>query len=55
MSTPSNEDEPTGEDHVETVSDTDEFGSLSVEDDPAGTVDPGELAGTASPADDEVS
>ena len=55
MSTPNIEDEPTGNDHVETVNDPDEFGSLSVEDDPAGTVDPGELAGTASTEDEDVS
>lgn len=54
MSTPSIEEDPTGDDVVETVNDPDEFGSLSVEDDPAGTVDPGELAGTASTDDEDV-
>ena len=55
MSTPNVEDEPTGNDHVETVSNPDEYGSLSVEDDPGGTVDPAELAGTANPDDEDVS
>ena len=31
---------------------TDRYGSLSIEDDPAGTVDPGELAGSAGEQDD---
>ena len=31
-----------------------EYGSLSVEDDPAGTVDPAELAGTADDSDEDV-
>jgi len=30
------------------------YGSLSVEDDPAGTQDPADLAGTANPDDAEV-
>ncbi len=34
--------------------DPEEFGSLSVEDDPDGTVDPEELAGGATEADDDV-
>ncbi|MBA3527837.1 MAG: hypothetical protein H0T91_00690 [Propionibacteriaceae bacterium] len=32
----------------------DEYGGLTVEDDPGGTVDPAELAGTAKPSDAEV-
>jgi hypothetical protein len=37
------------------MSDPDEYGSLSVEDDPDGTVDPGELAGGADATDEDVS
>jgi len=33
---------------------TEEYGSLSVEDDPEGTVNPADLAGTASGSDAEV-
>lgn len=32
-----------------------EYGSLSVEDDPSGTTDPAELAGTANESDEDVS
>lgn len=53
MSTPETE-EPTGDD-VQPVTDPDEFGSLTVEDDPEGTVDPAELAGTAGESDEDVS
>ncbi len=52
MSTPSIDDQPN--DDVETVSDPDEYGSLTVEDEPEGTVDPGELAGTADEDDEDV-
>lgn len=34
--------------------DADEYGGLSVEDDSEGTVNPADLAGTASAEDDEV-
>jgi hypothetical protein len=37
------------------MTDPDEYGSLSVEDDPDGTVDPGELAGGADETDEDVS
>jgi hypothetical protein len=37
------------------MSDPEEYGSLSVEDDPDGTVDPGELAGGADETDEDVS
>jgi hypothetical protein len=36
------------------VSEPEELGSLTVEDDPQGTVDPAELAGTADESDDDV-
>jgi hypothetical protein len=32
-----------------------EYGSLSIEDDPEGTVDPGDLAGGADETDEDVS
>jgi hypothetical protein len=53
MSTSDFDDHPATED-IETVSEPDEYGGLSVEDDPDGTVDPGELAGTASESDEDV-
>jgi hypothetical protein len=37
------------------MTDPEEYGSLSVEDDPDGTVDPGELAGGADETDEDVS
>ena len=40
--------------HDEDALDGEDYGSLSVEDDAEGTVDPSELAGTASAEDDEV-
>ena len=36
----------------EPAAEQEDFGSLSVEDDPAGTQDPADLAGTANPDDD---
>lgn len=40
---------------TETLPDSEEYGSLSIEDDPEGTIDPGELAGGASEDDADVS
>ncbi len=37
------------------LTDPDEYGGLSIEDDPEGTVDPGELAGGADETDEDVS
>ena len=37
------------------LTDPDEYGSLSVEDDPEGTVDPADLAGGADETDEDVS
>jgi hypothetical protein len=34
--------------------DSEEYGSLTVEDNPEGTVDPADLAGSADQSDDEV-
>lgn len=42
------------EEHDEDSVEGADFGSLSVEDDAEGTVDPAELAGTANADDDEV-
>ena len=42
---------PPGED----ITDPAQYGSLSIEDDPTGTVDPGELAGSADETDEDVS
>ena len=53
MSTPEIE-EPTGDD-TESLTDPEEFGSLTVEDDPEGTIDPAELAGTAGESDEDIS
>ena len=36
------------------ASDPEEYGSLTIEDEGATTVDPADLAGTAGPDDDEV-
>jgi hypothetical protein len=45
--------EPDSGDDAKTSLDADEYGSLTIEDEP-GTVDPGELAGTANDDDDPV-
>ena len=37
------------------MSDPDQYGGLSIEDDPDGTVDPGDLAGGADGTDEDVS
>ena len=37
------------------MTDPEEYGGLSIEDDPEGTVDPGELAGGADETDEDVS
>jgi hypothetical protein len=55
-SPPADDDQPEGETPgAETQPDTGGYGSLSIEDDPEGTVDPGELAGGASEDDADVS
>jgi hypothetical protein len=46
--------EQTENDEQSTLTGADEYGSLSVEDNPGGTVDPGDLAGTATESDDDV-
>jgi hypothetical protein len=53
MSTPNtDDDQPLNDDGGATGAA--EYGSLSVEDDPEGTVDPSELAGTATEDDEDV-
>ena len=47
------ETEPTGPDETGATDPT--IGGLTVEDDPEGTVDPADLAGTASDDDEDVS
>jgi hypothetical protein len=55
-SPPADDDLPEGKTPgTETGPDAGEYGSLSIEDDPEGTVDPGELAGGASEDDADVS
>ncbi len=51
MSTPDNADDVSNPD-VDTAED---YGTLTVEDDPQGTTDPAELAGTAGDSDADVS
>jgi hypothetical protein len=46
--------EETEKDEQSTPTGADEYGSLTVEDNPDGTVDPGDLAGTADESDDDV-
>jgi len=46
--------EQTENDEQSATAGGDEYGSLSVEDNPDGTVFPGDLAGTANESDDEV-
>jgi hypothetical protein len=51
MSEPTAPDAPDAEGELLS---TEEYGSLSVEDDPDGTVDPAELAGTADESDHDL-
>ncbi|HET8915754.1 MAG TPA: hypothetical protein VFM91_08625 [Propionibacteriaceae bacterium] len=46
--------EETGNDEQSTPTDADEYGSLTVEDNPDGTINPSDLAGTADESDAEV-
>jgi hypothetical protein len=56
MTTPQDFDDtqPIEGDDTGAISEPEEFGSLTVEDDPQGTVDPAELAGTADESDEDV-
>jgi hypothetical protein len=46
---------PPGENEPGDMNDPEQYGSLSVEDDPQGTIDPAEVAGTAADSDEDVS
>ena len=52
---PAEDSTPDGEAAPAEQLDAEEYGSLSIEDDPDGTVDPGELAGGAGDDDEDVS
>jgi hypothetical protein len=54
-SSPPADDLPEGETPGTESPGSEGYGSLSIEDDPEGTVDPGELAGGASEDDADVS
>jgi hypothetical protein len=55
MSNPTFDDsQPVEGDDTGAPTEPEEYGSLSVEDDPGGTVDPAELADTASESDEDV-
>ena len=55
MSTPTLDDaQPIEGDDTGAPGEPEDFGSLTVEDDPSGTVDPAELADTASESDEDV-
>ncbi len=41
-------------DQQQSTADVTEYGSLGIEDDPSGTVDPADLAGTADDTDQQV-
>jgi hypothetical protein len=47
-------DGPSADDADDADLSTEEYGSLTVEDDPEGTVDPAELAGTADESDHDL-
>ena len=54
MSTPTFDDaQPEGDD-TGAPTEPQDFGSLTVEDDPSGTIDPAEIADTASESDEDV-
>ena len=55
MSTQNFDDDPSVTDTTGEQTDPEEYGSLTVEDDPEGTTDPAELAGTADESDEDVS
>ena len=55
MSEPSAATQPPNDKPADDESGQDaDLGGLTVEDDPQGTVDPADLAGTAKPSDDDV-
>ena len=55
MSSPTfDESSPVEGDDTGPPTEPEEYGSLSVEDDPTGTIDPAELADTAKESDEDV-
>jgi len=55
MSTPTFDDaQPVEGDDTGAHTEPEDFGSLTIEDDPNGTIDPAELADTASESDEDV-
>ena len=57
MTTPGKFDDaqPIEGDDTGAVTEPEEYGSLTVEDDPQGTIDPAELAGTADEGAEDIS
>jgi hypothetical protein len=55
MSNETYDPNPSGENQTGDMNDPEEYGALSVEDDPQGTVDPADVAGTADESDEDVS
>ncbi len=55
MSTQNFDDDSSVTDTTGDQTDPEEYGSLTVEDDPEGTTDPADLAGTADESDEDVS
>jgi hypothetical protein len=55
MSNETYDPNPPGENEAGDMNDPGEYGGLSVEDDPQGTVDPADVAGTADESDEDVS
>jgi len=55
MSTQNFDENPSITNTTGEQTDPEEYGSLTVEDDPEGTTDPAELAGTADESDEDVS
>jgi hypothetical protein len=55
MSNETYDPNPSGENQAGDMNDPEQYGGLSVEDDPQGTVDPADVAGTADESDEDVS
>ena len=53
MSNETYDPNPSGENQTGDMNDPEEYGGLSVEDDPQGTVDPADVAGTAGESDED--
>jgi hypothetical protein len=55
MSNDTYDPNPPGENEPGDMNDPDQYGSLSVEDNPQGTTDPADIADTADESDEDVS